>query len=157
MAKVSSLLGSSTITLANLLSNAESFSIYFLYSSIVVAQIRCIAPLAKLGFNKLEASHCHSLAHAQTIVCNSSINSIIFHSDFSVSLITAFSLSSNSHLYFAQASKAHISRVTILFHLKLSGTSLFAIFRAIHSIIAVLPTHGSQTSTGLFLVLLDNI
>jgi hypothetical protein len=40
---------------------------------------------------------------------------------------------------------------------KFSGTSLFAILRAIHSIRAVLPTHGSQTKTGLFFVLLDRI
>jgi hypothetical protein len=87
----------------------------------------------------------------------SSIKSIIFPSDFFTSLITAFSLSSNSHLYFAPAIKAHISRVISLFQIKLSGISLSAILRAIHSTIAVLPTPGSQTSTGLFLDLRDKI
>jgi hypothetical protein len=130
---------------------------YFLYSFIVVAQIKCKVHLAKLGFSKFEASPCHSLAQAQTIVWISSINNIIFPCDFSVSFITAFNLSSNSHLYLAPASNAHISRVTIFLPLRLSGTSLFAILSAIHSIIAVFQTQGSQTKTGLFLVLLDNI
>jgi len=82
---------------------------------------------------------------------------MISHSDFSTSLITAFSLSSNSHLYFAQAKRAHISRVITFLFIRFSGTSLFTIFKAIHSIIAVLPTHGSHTKTGLFLDLLDKI
>jgi len=157
IARVSSRLGSSTLTAINLLSRAASFSIYFLYSLIVVAQIRCRAHLARLGFSRFHASACHSCAQAHTIVCISSINSIIEPSDFSTSLITAFNLSSNSHLYFAQARRDHISRVIILFHLRLSGTSPFAIFKAIHSIIAVFQTQGSHTKTGLFLLLLDNI
>jgi len=82
---------------------------------------------------------------------------MICQSDFSTSLITAFNLSSNSHLYFAHAKRAHISRVITLLFIRLSGTSLFTIFRAIHSTIAVLPTQGSHTNTGLFFVLLDNI
>ena len=76
---------------------------------------------------------------------------------FSNSFKIAFNLSSNSHLYLAQASKAHISRVTILFPFRLSGTSLFAIFKAIPSTIAVLPTQGSQIKTGLFFVFLLSI
>ncbi|MDP2396599.1 MAG: hypothetical protein Q8S84_03995 [bacterium] len=72
-------------------------------------------------------------------------------------MITAFSLSSNSHLYFAQANNAHISRVITLLFMRFSGTSLFTILSAIHSTIAVLPTHGSHTNTGLFFDLLDNI
>jgi hypothetical protein len=87
----------------------------------------------------------------------SSINKIICQSDFSTSLITAFNLSSNSHLYFAQAKSAHISRVINLLFTRFSGTSLLAILRAIHSIKAVLPTQGSPTKTGLFFVLLDKI
>jgi hypothetical protein len=71
--------------------------------------------------------------------------------------MTAFNLSSNSHLYFAQAKRAHISRVIILFQIKFSGTSRSTIFLAIHSTIAVFQTQGSQTRTGLFLVLRDNI
>jgi hypothetical protein len=68
IAKVSSTLGSSTNTEANLLSSAASFSIYFLYSFIVVAQIICKAHLARDGFNRFQASACHSEAQAQTIV-----------------------------------------------------------------------------------------
>jgi hypothetical protein len=128
-----------------------------LYSFIVVAPISFNAHLANDGFNKLPASHCHSCAQAHTIVCISSIKRIICQSDFSTSLITAFSLSSNSHLYFAHAKRAPISRVITLLFIRFSGTSLFTIFKAIHSIIAVLPTPGSQTKTGLFFVLLDSI
>jgi hypothetical protein len=68
IANASSLLGSSTITIANLLSSAGSFSIYFLYSLIVVAPINLKSHLANSGFNKLPASPCHSEAQAQTIV-----------------------------------------------------------------------------------------
>jgi hypothetical protein len=68
IAKASSLLGSSTITIANLLSKAGSFSIYFLYSFIVVAPISLKSHLANSGFNKLPASPCPSAAQAQTIV-----------------------------------------------------------------------------------------
>ncbi|MDP2396598.1 MAG: hypothetical protein Q8S84_03990 [bacterium] len=68
IASVSSWLGSSTITFANLLSNALSFSIYFLYSFIVVAHISFIAHLARLGFSRFQASPCHSAAPAHTIV-----------------------------------------------------------------------------------------
>jgi hypothetical protein len=82
---------------------------------------------------------------------------MICQSDFSTSFITAFSLSSNSHLYLAPAKSAHISKVITLLFIRLSGTSLFTIFRAIHSTIAVLPTQGSPTSTGLFLDLLESI
>jgi len=67
------------------------------------------------------------------------------------------SLSSNSPLYFAHARSAPISRVIILFPFKLSGISFSAIFFAIHSTMAVLPTHGSHKSTGLFFVLLERI
>ena len=48
---VSSFVGSSINTDWNLLSNPESFSTCFLYSSIVVAPITCISPLAKQGFS----------------------------------------------------------------------------------------------------------
>jgi len=130
---------------------------YFLYSFIVVAQISFNAHPARLGLSKFDASPCHSHAHVQTIVWISSINNIICQSDFSTSLITDFNLSSNSHLYFAHAKSAPISRVIILLFIKFSGTSLLTIFRAIHSIMAVFPTHGSHTKTGLFLDLLDRI
>jgi len=67
---------------------------------------------------------------------------MISHSDFSTSLITDLNLSSNSHLYIAQASRAHISREIIFFQIKLSGISFSAIFLAIHSTIAVFQTQG---------------
>ena len=60
--------GSFTFTGLNLLSNAESFSIYFLYSLSVVAPINCISPLAKSGFKIFAASIAPSAAPAPTIV-----------------------------------------------------------------------------------------
>jgi hypothetical protein len=50
-----------------------------------------------------------------------------------------------------------MSREIIFFQIRLSGMSFSAIFFAIHSIIAVFQTPGSQIRTGLFFVLLDNI
>ena len=41
---------------------------YFLYSSIVVAPMHCISPLAKAGFNILDASIAPSAAPAPIIV-----------------------------------------------------------------------------------------
>jgi len=90
-------------------------------------------------------------------VCISSINSIIFPSDDCTSLSTAFNLSSNSPLYLAPAIKEPISSAYIILSFKPSGTSPRTILSANPSTIAVLPTPGSPISTGLFLVLLDNI
>ena len=54
---VSSFVEGSTITFWNLLSNAPSFSKFFLYSSRVVAPIHWISPLARAGLNMFEASN----------------------------------------------------------------------------------------------------
>lgn len=75
---------------------------------------------------------------------------MIFPSLFSTASITAFSRSSNSPRYFAQAIIAVISSVRISRSRSISGTSRATIFRAIPSTIAVFPTPGSHTSTGLF-------
>ena len=154
---VSSLLGSSINTDWNLLSNPESFSTCFLYSSIVVAPIICISPLAKQGFKILDASIDPSpVAPAPIIVCISSINKTIL--PFLItSSITCLILSSNSPLYLAPASKAPISNVYSILPFKVSGTLPSDISIAKPSAIAVLPTPGSPIKTGLFFVLLLRI
>ena len=153
---VSASVGSSTWIGLNLLSNAESFSIYFLYSSTVVAPINWISPLASNGFKIFAASIAPSAAPAPTIVCISSINNIISPA-FLTSPNAFFILSSKSPLYFVPATIPEISILIILFSFKFCGTSPIAIFSASPSTIAVFPTPGSPIKHGLFLVLLDNI
>ena len=53
---VSDTVGCSTIMGWNLLSNAASFSKYFLYSSIVVAPMVCNSPRASMGLRTLATS-----------------------------------------------------------------------------------------------------
>jgi hypothetical protein len=94
---------------------------------------------------------------APTIVCISSIKSIILPWLLSISFNTAFSLSSNSPLYFAPAIRAPRSRENIILSLSPSGTSPFTILYARPSTIAVFPTPGSPIKQGLFLVFLESI
>ena len=152
-----SFVGSSTNTGWNLRSNAASFSICFLYSSIVVAPIICISPLANTGFKIFDASIEPSpVEPAPTIVCNSSINRIIFSLSLTSS-ITCFILSSNSPLYLAPANKLPISKVYSDLSFRVSGTLPLEIFVANPSATEVLPTPGSPIRTGLFFVLLLKI
>jgi hypothetical protein len=130
---------------------------YFLYSLWVVAQIILIFHLHIAGFNMFDASRVHSQEPAQIIVCISSINSITSFSTFDASSITCFILSSNSHLYFAHATILDISSDNIFLSFIENGTFHVATAKASHSAIAVLPTPGSQTRTGLFFVFLFNI
>ena len=154
--KVSSGDGSSIFTGWNLLSNAASFSICFLYSSIVVAPIHFISPLANAGFKILDASIAPSAPPAPTIVCISSINTIMSSSCRNSSIIF-FNLSSNSPLYLAPATIAVISKVKILLSFRLSGISPKTILWANPSITAVFPTPGSPIKHGLFFTLLHKI
>ena len=153
---VSSSVGSFTVTGLNLLSRAASFSIYFLYSVVVVAPTTCTSPLAKSGFKIFAASTAPSAEPAPTIVCISSINSITSPAFFTSSR-DFFILSSKSPLYFAPATIPDISILTTLLFFRVSGTSPATIFSARPSAIAVLPTPGSPIKQGLFLVLLDKI
>ena len=73
-------------------------------------------------------------------------------SDFSISVTTAFSRSSNSPRNFAPATSEPKSRDRSRLFLRLSGTSPDAMRRASPSTTAVLPTPGSPISTGLFFV-----
>ena len=115
--------GSGTIIGWNLLSSAASFSIYFLYSVIVVAPIHRSSPRANAGFNIFDASTAPSAEPAPTSVWSSSINNIIEPSASVISLITAFKRSSNSPLNFAPAISEPISRAAILLDFRFSGTS----------------------------------
>ena len=149
---VSSTVGSFNIIGWKRLSNAGSFSIYFLYSLIVVAPIVLNTPLANIGFNKFPASIAPSVAPAPMIVCISSINNTICPSESSTSFKTAFKRSSNSPLNFAPATIAPKSNAHNCTSFKLSGTSPLIIRWAKPSTTAVLPTPGSPINTGLFLV-----
>ena len=153
---VSSRLGSPTSTDWKRRSRAESFSIFFLYSSIVVAPMTCISPLARAGLRILAASTAPSAEPAPIRVCTSSMNRMIFP-DFDTSSIADFILSSKSPLYFVPATIPVRSRATILLSFRISGTSPDAIFRASPSAMAVLPTPGSPIRQGLFFVLLQRI
>jgi len=148
--------GSFTVTGLNLRSKAVSFSIYFLYSSIVVAPTNWISPLASIGFKIFAASIAPSADPAPTIVCISSINKITSPAFFT-SPKAFFILSSKSPLYLAPATIPEISILTTLLFFNNSGTSPEFIFCANPSTIAVLPTPGSPIKHGLFFVLLDNI
>ncbi|MBT3729634.1 hypothetical protein HOF65_02985 [bacterium] len=123
----------------------------------MVAHIILIFHLPIAGLRILEASKVHSHPPAQIIVCNSSIKSIISFSIFEASSITCFILVSNSHLYFVHATREDISRDKIFLSFIENGTFHSFILRANHSAIAVLPTQGSHTKTGLFLVFLFKI
>ena len=154
---VSSTLGSSTITGWNLRSSAASFSMYWRYSSSVVAPMQCSSPRASIGFNILPASIAPSVFPAPTIRCSSSIKRMIWPSLFLTSSRTAFSRSSNSPRYLAPATSAPISSEKIFLSFSPSGTSPRTIRCASPSTAAVLPTPGSPISTGLFFVFLERI
>ncbi len=144
--------GSSTVTGWNLRSSAASFSIYFLYSVIVVAPISWSSPLASEGFSILDASIAPSAPPAPIIVCTSSRNRITFPAVFT-SRIRRFRRSSNSPRYLEPAIMPARSIVKIRLSFILSGTIPDAIHAASPSTTAVFPTPGSPTRHGLFFVL----
>ena len=150
-----SISGSFMYTCWNLLANALSFSIYFLYSSKVVAPTQCNSPLASAGLNILDASSEPSAPPAPTSEWSSSIKSTILSFFFSTSFSKDFNLSSKSPLNLAPAKILAKSKEKISLSFNFSGTSSWAILIAKPSKIAVLPTPGSPINTGLFLVLLD--
>ena len=154
---VSSTVGSFTSTGWNLRSSAGSFSIYFLYSSSVVAPMQWSSPRARSGFKMFPASIAPSPFPAPTIKWSSSINKIILPSLFLISVSTALSLSSNSPRYFAPATKLPISSANTSLFLRELGTSPLKIRIASPSAMAVFPTPASPISTGLFLVFRDKI
>ena len=117
----SSSFGSLTITCWKRLSSAASFSIYFLYSSIVVAPINWSSPLASEGLRILDASIAPSAPPAPIIVWISSMKSTTLPAALTSS-ITFLILSSNSPLYFEPAIIEERSSETILLSLSVEGT-----------------------------------
>ena len=152
---VSSTVGSLTITVWNRRSSAASFSMYFRYSSSVVAPTVCSSPRASIGFSMFDASIDPSDAPAPTTVCSSSMNRITLPCASVISLSTALSRSSNSPRYFAPAMSEPMSSATMRLFLSPSGTSPRSMRLASPSTMAVLPTPGSPIRTGLFLVRRD--
>ena len=110
------------------------------------------SPRAKAGFKMFAASMAPSPFPAPTNVWISSMNRMMFPSDFVTSLITDFSRSSNSPLYLAPATSAPISSENNCLFFKFSGTSPRRIRCASPSTMAVLPVPGSPIRIGLFLV-----
>ena len=153
---VSALFGSSTWTGCILLVKAWSFSTCFLYSSIVVAPIIWISPLARIGFKIFAASIDPSLAPAPKTMWNSSINKTT-SSLCSSSPNNFLSLSSKSPRYFVPAIILARSSETIVFSFITKGTFPSTILWASPSIMAVFPTPGSPIKIGLFFVLLKRI
>ena len=143
--------GSSTVTGWNRRSKAESFSIYFLYSLMVVAPISCSSPLARDGFKILDASRAPSAPPAPIMVWISSIKRRTSFAS-TTSAITFLMRSSNSPLYLEPATIPERSRVITLLSAMVSGTSPAAILWASPSTTAVFPTPGSPIRHGLFLV-----
>ncbi len=74
-----------------------------------------------------------------------------------ISSITPFRRSSNSPRYFVPAIIPAMSSATRRLSVRVSGTSSFTIRCAIPSTIAVLPTPGSPSNTGLFFVRRERI
>ena len=145
------IVGSATWIGWNLRSSAASFSRCLRYSSRVVAPIVCSSPRASIGFRIDAASIAPSAAPAPTSVCSSSMNKMMSPRVL-ISLSTFFSRSSKSPRYLEPATSAPRSRVYSCLSFRISGTSPLTIFCASPSTTAVLPTPGSPTSTGLFLV-----
>ena len=149
---MSSTVGSPTNTGWKRRSSAGSFSMCLRYSSSVVAPTARSSPRASIGLSMLPASIAPSAAPAPTIVCSSSMNTMIWPSASAISLSTAFSRSSNSPRYLEPATIAPRSSAISRRSRRPSGTSPATIRCARPSTIAVLPTPGSPISTGLFLV-----
>src|SRR5437870_6522891 len=94
--------GARTMTGWKRRSRAPSFSMYFRYSSSVVAPMVWISPRERAGFSMFEASIAPSAAPAPIRVWSSSRKSTTF-SDWRISFMTALSRSSNWPRYFVPA------------------------------------------------------
>ncbi len=125
---------------------------YLRYSSSVVAPTQCSSPRASAGLSMLPASMAPSALPAPTMVCSSSMKTMVWPSSLASSFSTVFRRSSNSPRYLAPASSAAMSSDSTRLPLSVSGTSPATMRCARPSTMAVLPTPGSPISTGLFLV-----
>ncbi|MNQ20986.1 hypothetical protein D3C85_340860 [compost metagenome] len=149
---VDSTSGSSTSTFWKRRSRAASFSMYLRYSSSVVAPMQCSSPRASAGLSMLPASSAPSALPAPTMVCSSSMKTMLLPSSWPSSFSTAFRRSSNSPRNLAPAKSAARSKDSTRLPRRVSGTSSLTMRCARPSTMAVLPTPGSPISTGLFLV-----
>ena len=149
---VASTLGSPTRIFWKRRSSAASFSMYLRYSSSVVAPMQCSSPRASAGLSMLPASIAPSALPAPTMVCSSSMKTMVWPSSCASSFSTVFRRSSNSPRYLAPASSSAMSSASTRLFLSESGTSPATMRCARPSTMAVLPTPGSPISTGLFLV-----
>mmetsp|Transcript_38609 Transcript_38609/g.123753 ORF Transcript_38609/g.123753 Transcript_38609/m.123753 type:complete len:402 (-) Transcript_38609:500-1705(-) len=140
--------GSMTMTGWNLRSRAASFSTYLRYSSSVVAPTHWSPERARAGFKIFAASMAPSAAPAPIKVWISSMNKIMFPSDWTSSK-TFRRRSSNSPRYFVPANKADNSKECNLLFRRRGGTLPSTILKASPSAIAVFPTPGSPTRHGL--------
>src|SRR3712207_2604215 len=86
MAMVASTEGSSTSTFWKRRSSAASFSMYLRYSSSVVAPMQCSSPRASAGLSMLPASMAPSALPAPTMVCSSSMKTMMRPSSCAISL-----------------------------------------------------------------------
>ncbi len=100
----------------------------------------------------LPASIAPSALPAPTIVCSSSMKTIVCPASAAMSFSTDLRRSSNSPRYLAPARSAAMSSDSTRLLFSDSGTSPSTMRCARPSTIAVLPTPGSPISTGLFLV-----
>ena len=148
---MSSTEGSSTTTGWKRRSKAGSFSMCLRYSSSVVAPTARSSPRASIGLSRLAASTAPSAAPAPTIVCSSSMKTMIWPFASVISFSTDLSRSSNSPRYLAPAIMPPMSSAISLRSRSDSGMSPETIRCASPSTIAVLPTPGSPIKTGLFL------
>ena len=80
--------GSSTSTFWKRRSSAASFSMYLRYSSSVVAPMQCSSPRASAGLSMLPASIAPSALPAPTMVCSSSMKTMIWPSSLARSFST---------------------------------------------------------------------
>ena len=139
----------STTIFWNRLSSAPSFSTIFLNSSIVVAPMHWMSPLASAGLSILAASRLPDAPPAPTIVWNSSMNRIT-SGLAATSLMMDLSLFSKSPRYLVPATMDPKSNDISLLSASTGGMSPLMILIAIPSTIADFPTPGSPTSIGLF-------
>ena len=156
MAVVASTDGWSTNTCWKRRSSAASFSMYWRYSSSVVAPMHRSWPRARAGLSRLPASIAPSPAPAPTTVWTSSMKSTTSPIDSCTSFSTAFRRSSNSPRNLAPAIRAPMSRASSRQSRSDSGASPAAMRWARASAMAVLPTPGSPIRIGLFFVRRDS-
>mmetsp|Transcript_53137 Transcript_53137/g.156526 ORF Transcript_53137/g.156526 Transcript_53137/m.156526 type:complete len:245 (-) Transcript_53137:589-1323(-) len=152
MLMASSTWGSKHITCWKRRSRAASFSMYFRYSSSVVAPMQRSSPRASSGFSRFPASMAPPVAPAPTMVWISSMKETTWPSAALISASTALRRCSNSPRYLAPATMPPMSREMTVLPWSTSGTSPATILAARPSTMAVLPTPGSPMITGLFFV-----